>query len=117
MVELPVEAAAGPAVGERHVVRGCVMVLAAATLWGINGAVIKVILTSGLSTYTVPELRSASAALGFGLALAGLALVVEIWRVFVLDALGVAAALGSATGYVIYVLSAEHELRRRDTLS
>jgi drug/metabolite transporter (DMT)-like permease len=197
MVELPVEAAAGPAVGERHVVRGYVMVLTAATLWGINCAVIKVILASGLSTYRIAELRSAGAAVGFGLALAvtrpqafrarprelaflvffgiaglalvqwlyyvalqhleigiallleylaplgialwarfvfhehvrrriwlalalalsGLTLVVEIWRGFVLDGLGVAAALGSATGYVIYVLSAEHALRSRDTLS
>jgi drug/metabolite transporter (DMT)-like permease len=197
MAELPVEGAAGGAVAERHLVRGYVMVLTAATLWGINGAVVKVILASGLSTYRVAELRSAGAALGFGvallatrprafrarprellflvffgiaglalvqwlyyvaiqrleigiallleylaplgialwarfvfreqvrrriwlalvLALAGLALVVEVWNGFVLNGLGVAAALGSATGYVVYVLSAEHAVRSRDTLS
>jgi drug/metabolite transporter (DMT)-like permease len=197
MVELPVEAAAGPAVGERHPARGYLMVIAAATLWGVNGAVTKVILASGISTERVAELRSTGAALAFGcavavtrpsalrarprelaflaffgivglslvqwlyfvalhrlqigvallleylaplgialwarfvfhehvrrriwlalaLALAGLALVVEIWRGFVLDGLGVGAALGSATAYVTYVLSAEHGLRSRDTLS
>ncbi len=41
------------------------MVLAAATLWGANGVLAKVLIESGLSTYRLAELRSAGAALLF----------------------------------------------------
>lgn len=51
------------------------------------------------------------------LALAGLVGVVEAWRGFSLDALGVAAALGAAAAYALYVLVAERGLRSRDVVS
>ena len=51
------------------------------------------------------------------LALAGLTLVVEIWSGLALDGLGVAAALFAAVAYALYVLLAEHGLRRRDAIS
>ena len=51
------------------------------------------------------------------LSLAGLALVVEIWRGFELNAVGVAASLGAALAYAFYVLLAERRVRHRDTLS
>jgi drug/metabolite transporter (DMT)-like permease len=189
MAELPAEA--------RHPARGYLMVICAAVLWGVNGAVTKVILDAGVSTERVAELRSTGTALALGvavaltrpsafrarprellflacfgivglslvqwlyfvaihrlqigvallleylaplgvalcarflfhervrrriwlalaLAIAGLALVAEIWRGFVLDSLGVAAALGSAAAFVVYLLTAEHGVRSRDALS
>jgi drug/metabolite transporter (DMT)-like permease len=57
---------------ERRPVLGYVMVMAAATLWAVNGAVSKVILTSGLSSLRLAEVRSAGAfvLLALGLAIA-----------------------------------------------
>ena len=51
------------------------------------------------------------------LALLGLSLVVEVWGGISLDGLGVAAALAAAVAYAIYVLMAEHAVRRRDPAS
>jgi drug/metabolite transporter (DMT)-like permease len=172
-------------------------VMAAATLWAVNGTVSKVILTSGLSSLRLAEVRStgafvllaavlAAARPGalrmrarelpyfvlFGtvglalvqwfyflaihrleigvalliqylapvivalwaryvlhepvrrriwvalvLALAGLALVVEIWSGLSLDAAGVAASLGAAGSYALYILLAEHRVGERDPIS
>jgi drug/metabolite transporter (DMT)-like permease len=182
---------------ERRPWLGYAMVMAAATLWAVNGAVSKVILSSGLSSLRLAEVRSAGAfvllalALGiarpatlrlrarelpllvlFGagglalvqlfyflaihrlaigiallieylapvlvalwarfvlhqpvrrriwvalaLAVAGLALVVEIWSGLSLDAAGVAAALAGAATYALYLLLAEHGVGGRDPVS
>lgn len=51
------------------------------------------------------------------LALAGLSLVVEVWSGIALDGLGVAAALGAAVAYAVYVLMAERAVRWRDPAS
>ena len=51
------------------------------------------------------------------LAVAGLAVVVEVWSGLTLDGLGVAAALAAAVAYVIYVLMAEHAVKWRDPAS
>jgi drug/metabolite transporter (DMT)-like permease len=52
------------------------------------------------------------------LALTGLSLIVDVWSGGVrLDDLGVAAALGSAAAYAVYVLTAERGVRRRDPFS
>lgn len=51
------------------------------------------------------------------LALGGLSLVVEVWSGLALDGLGVMAALAAAVAYAIYVLMAEHAVRRRDAAS
>src|SRR4029079_18455219 len=51
------------------------------------------------------------------LAVAGLAVVVEIWSGLTLDGVGVAAALSAAVAYAIYVLMAEHAVRWRDPAS
>jgi drug/metabolite transporter (DMT)-like permease len=51
------------------------------------------------------------------LSLAGIALLVELWNGLTLDGLGVAAALGSATAFSIYVLSSERAVTRRDPVS
>jgi drug/metabolite transporter (DMT)-like permease len=52
------------------------------------------------------------------LSLAGLALVVELPGGFTLDAVGVAACVSAALAYAVYVLMAEHSLRRgRDAVS
>ncbi|MGQ4601071.1 EamA family transporter [Nocardia sp. R6R-6] len=53
--------------------------------------------------------------LGIGLAMAGLALVVEIWRGSRLDLLGVAAGLGAAICSAGYFLLGEHGARRHDS--
>ena len=50
-------------------------------------------------------------------ALAGLALVVEIWSGLSLDAAGVAATLGAAGSYAPYILMAEHRIHERDPIS
>jgi drug/metabolite transporter (DMT)-like permease len=51
--------------------------------------------------------------LALGLALTGLALVVEVWQGLTLDGIGVLASLGAALAYAAYVLMAEHETARR----
>jgi drug/metabolite transporter (DMT)-like permease len=52
-----------------------------------------------------------------GVALAGLAMVVELWQGTSLDGAGVAAALAAAVTYSTYVLAAEHGVRSRSTVS
>ena len=52
-----------------------------------------------------------------GLAVLGLAVVVEIWSGLALDGLGVAAALAAACAYAVYVLMAERAVRWRDPAS
>jgi drug/metabolite transporter (DMT)-like permease len=182
---------------ERRPLLGYAMVMIAAMLWAVNGAVSKVILTSGLSSLRLAEVRSAGAfvvlaaglaaarpaalrlrprevpylvlfgagglafvqlfyflalhrlAIGIALlieylapvlvalwarfvlrqpvrkriwaalalAVAGLALVVEIWSGLSLDAAGVGAALAGAGCYALYLLLAEHGVGRRDPVS
>jgi drug/metabolite transporter (DMT)-like permease len=52
------------------------------------------------------------------LALTGLSLVAEVWSGGALDGAGVAAALGAAGAYALYILMAEHSLQRgRDVFS
>ena len=182
---------------ERRPWVGYVMVMTAATLWAVNGAVSKVILTSGLSSLRLAEVRSAGAFvllaltlavvrprslslrrrelpllmlfgagglalvqlfyflaihrlaigiallieylapvlvalwarfvmhqpvrqriwLALALAVAGLALVVEIWSGLSLDAAGVAAALAGAATYAAYLLLAERGVAGRDPVS
>src|SRR5919108_5549596 len=61
-----------PAHGEPRVRRpllGYAMVLAATCMWGINGTVSKAILSSGLSSLRLTEVRSTGAALALGAAL------------------------------------------------
>ena len=55
--------------------------------------------------------------IALGVALAGLALVVELWQGTSLDGAGVAAALAAAVTYATYVLAGEHGVRRRNTVS
>jgi drug/metabolite transporter (DMT)-like permease len=178
-------------------VLGYAMVMIAATLWAVNGTVSKVILSSGLSSLRLAEVRSAGAfvvlaavvaavrptalrlrarevpylvlfgagglafvqlfyflalhrlAIGIALlieylapvivalwvrfvfhhpvrrriwaalalAVAGLALVVEIWSGLSLDAAGVGAALAGAGCYALYLLLAEHGVGERDPVS
>jgi drug/metabolite transporter (DMT)-like permease len=50
--------------------------------------------------------------LALGLALTGLALVVQVWEGLTLSGAGVAAALGAALAYATYILMAEHETAR-----
>jgi drug/metabolite transporter (DMT)-like permease len=51
------------------------------------------------------------------LALAGLSLVVDLWHGVNLDGLGVAAALGAACAYALYILLAERAVGTRDPAS
>jgi drug/metabolite transporter (DMT)-like permease len=182
---------------ERRPVLGYAMVMAAATLWAVNGTVSKVILSSGLSSPRLAEVRSTGAfallalslavvrpaslrlrrrelplliafgagglalvqwfyflaihrlAIGIALlieylapvlvalwarfvlhqpvrqrlwfalvcAVAGLALVVEIWSGLSLDAAGVGAALAGAASYALYLLLAERGVGERDPVS
>jgi drug/metabolite transporter (DMT)-like permease len=51
------------------------------------------------------------------LSVLGTALLVELWEGLTLDGLGVAAALGSAVTFAVYVLSAERAVTRRDPVS
>lgn len=51
------------------------------------------------------------------LSVLGIALLVELWEGLTLDGLGVAAALGSAVTFAVYVLSAERAVTRRDPVS
>src|SRR6266849_4832359 len=176
---------------------GYVMALAAGALFGVNGSVAKVALSSGLSSLRLTEARCAGACLGlmlfayardrsslrirrdevfrlalfgiggvalvqlfyflaihrleigialliqylgpllvaiwartFGhehvrariwvalaLSLSGLSLMVELWSGVALDGLGVAFALISAVIFAVYLLLAEHEVARRDSIS
>lgn len=58
------------AVRERHPLLGYAMVWIAATLFGINGSVSKVVLESGISSLELTQARSTGAFLGFALVLA-----------------------------------------------
>jgi drug/metabolite transporter (DMT)-like permease len=51
------------------------------------------------------------------LSITGIALLVQLWNGLTLDGLGVAAALGSAVSFSIYVLAAERAVTRRDPIS
>jgi len=51
------------------------------------------------------------------LSLGGLSLVVDLRHGFSLDALGTAASLGAAVTFALYILLAEHGLKRRDPVS
>jgi len=173
------------------------MVLVAATLFGINGTVAKVALSSGLTSLRLTEARCAGAFVGLtllalvrgrstlllarkeivpvavfgvvgvalvqlfyflsihrlaiaialliqylgpllvaiwartfghehvrrriwvalGLSLTGLTLMVQLWSGLALDGLGVVYALISAVTYAAYLLLAEREVARRDTVS
>jgi len=181
----------------RRPVVGYAMVLVAATLFGINGTVAKVALSSGLSSLRLTEARSAGAFAGLalialvrnpsslgvtrdelprlalfgavgvafvqlfyflaihrlaiaialliqylgpllvaiwartfghehvrrriwvalGLSLAGLTLMVQLWSGVSLDGLGIAFAFLGAVAYAFYLLVAEAEIARRDTIS
>ena len=182
---------------EPRPVLGYAMVMTAATLWAVNGTVSKVILTTGLSSLRLAEVRSTGAFvllalalavtrpetlrigrrelpyfilfgvgglalvqwfyflaihrlqigialliqyiapvlvalwaryvlhepvrrriwLALALALTGLAFVVEIWNGLSLNAAGVAASLGAAGSYALYILLAEHRVGDRDPIS
>jgi drug/metabolite transporter (DMT)-like permease len=65
--------------------------------------------------YHEPVRRRIWAALGFSIV--GIALLVQLWQGLTLDGLGVAAALGSAVTFAVYVLSAERAVTRRDPVS
>src|SRR3954466_243021 len=52
-----------------------------------------------------------------GLSLTGLTLMVQLWNGLSLDGLGVLYALGGAVAYAFYLLVAEQEVARRDTIS
>jgi drug/metabolite transporter (DMT)-like permease len=65
--------------------------------------------------YHEPVRRRIWAALG--LSIVGIALLVQLWQGLTLDGLGVAAALGSAVTFAVYVLSAERAVTRRDPIS
>jgi drug/metabolite transporter (DMT)-like permease len=57
---------------------------------------------------------------GLVMAVAGLAVVAEVWQGFTLDPLGVAAAVGAMLALVVYYLSADAQVRgpfRRDPVS
>jgi drug/metabolite transporter (DMT)-like permease len=51
------------------------------------------------------------------LSILGIALLVELWNGLTLDGVGVAAALGSAATFAVYILSAERAVARRDPVS
>jgi drug/metabolite transporter (DMT)-like permease len=55
--------------------------------------------------------------LALALSLAGLVLIVELWKGLVLSGAGVAAALGAAVTYAVYVLLAERAVAERDPIS
>jgi drug/metabolite transporter (DMT)-like permease len=59
-----------PRAPHRHVRLGYAMAAVAAVLWGINGAVSKTILATGLSSERLAQVRSLGAAVGLGLVLA-----------------------------------------------
>ena len=51
------------------------------------------------------------------LSVLGIALLVQLWEGLTLDGLGVAAALGSAITFAVYILAAERAVTRRDPVS
>ena len=194
-------AAAGVAIAEEQDVRrpavGYAMVLVAATLFGVNGAVSKVALSSGLSSLRLTEARCSGAWVGLvllalardhaalrlrprewlrlavfgitgvafvqlfyflaihrlpvgislliqylgpllvaiwartfghehvrrriwvalGCSLSGLVLMVRLWNTHGIDGLGIGFALIAAFVYAGYLLQAEHNVGRRDTLT
>jgi drug/metabolite transporter (DMT)-like permease len=65
--------------------------------------------------YHEPVRRRIWAALA--LSIVGIALLVQLWEGLTLDGLGVAAALGSAITFAVYVLSAERAVVHRDPVS
>jgi drug/metabolite transporter (DMT)-like permease len=65
--------------------------------------------------YREPVRRRIWAALS--LSILGIALLVELWNGLTLDGLGVAAALGSAITFSVYILSAERAVEGRDPVS
>jgi drug/metabolite transporter (DMT)-like permease len=65
--------------------------------------------------YHEPVRRRIWAALA--LSIVGISLLVQLWEGLTLDGLGVAAALGSAVTFAVYVLSAERAVTRRDPVS
>jgi drug/metabolite transporter (DMT)-like permease len=65
--------------------------------------------------YHEPVRRRIWAALA--LSILGIALLVELWSGLTLDGVGVAAALGSAVTFAVYILSAERAVTRRDPVS
>jgi drug/metabolite transporter (DMT)-like permease len=65
--------------------------------------------------YHEPVRRRIWAALA--LSIVGISLLVQLWQGLTLDGLGVAAALGSAVTFAVYILSAERAVTRRDPLS
>ena len=181
---------------DRRPVVGYTMVIVAATLFGVNGAVSKVALTSGLSSLRLTEARSAGACIAltlialardpaslkvdrrelprlalfgvvgvafvqlfyflaihrlpvgialliqyigpvlvaiyartFGhehvgrriwlalvLSLIGLTLMVQLWRGVTLDGLGVTFALIAAVVFAVYLLLAEREVQKRESI-
>ena len=196
MSEAPIVPAAA-ARPERRPGVGYAMVAVAAVMFAVNGTVAKVVLTAGLSSFRLAEIRSAGALIGLALivfltrpsslriarreiptlvvlgicgvalvqlfyflsirrlpigiallieylapllvalwarfvagervrrriwaalvlALAGLALVVDVASGVSLDGLGVVFALLCAVGYAMYLLLAEHSVRGRDPVS
>jgi drug/metabolite transporter (DMT)-like permease len=181
---------------DRRPVVGYTMVIVAATLFGVNGAVSKVALTSGLSSLRLTEARSAGAFialtlialarnpaslkverrelprlalfgvvgvafvqlfyflaihrlpvgialliqyigpvlvaiyartfghehvgrriwLALALSLTGLTLMVQLWRGVTLDGLGVTFALIAAVVFAVYLLLAEREVQKRESI-
>ena len=65
--------------------------------------------------YHEPVRRRIWAALA--LSIVGISLLVQLWEGLTLDGLGVAAALGSAVTFAVYILSAERAVTRRDPVS
>jgi drug/metabolite transporter (DMT)-like permease len=65
--------------------------------------------------YHEPVRRRIWAALA--LSIVGIALLVELWNGLTLDGVGVAAAIGSAITFAVYILSAERAVIRRDPVS
>ena len=55
--------------------------------------------------------------LALALSLAGLTLIVELWKVGKLDGLGITAAAVAAISFAAYILLAERGVRRRDPIS
>jgi drug/metabolite transporter (DMT)-like permease len=49
---------------------------------------------------------------GLGLSLAGLTLVVELWHGIAVDGVGLAASLGTALCYAVFILMSDHRLRK-----
>jgi drug/metabolite transporter (DMT)-like permease len=65
--------------------------------------------------YREPVRRRIWAALS--LSILGIAFLVELWNGLTLDGVGIAAALGSAITFSVYILSAERAVGRRDPVS